>query len=513
MKNFLVIILVLLLIGTGITYAQIPGLWDAVRFGEWGVYLPCPPCSGIATVPIFVDNFESLVSMKFHLKWTGPIEICSVKFSSEINSYFENQLISIDTSNNVTTWELTDNVFPLPPGFRNIGYIVLSIYDTGTATIDTNRPPGDPDPPIQLVIPVGYFRLFSFYSPSFHLVQQNTRPGDANGDGITSLVDVIYLVNYIFKNGSEPANKQMMDVNLDCAVYLGDLIFLVNYIFKAGPKPLPSWCGDQPLPCPDHVNGEFVARVIDLGASWSPDGNSMVYRHIPVSAADSFGLYIFDTVTSMARYLGAAGLLADYPDWSPQGDWIVFESSGQIYKIKTNGDSLTQLTFSGENFFPEWSPDGSKIVYDRIDSVWMMDANSSNKKSIIRGRMPSFSPDGSKILFSGGIQLHLVDTTGSNEVVLTSLDGGGIRHPSFSPGGDKIVFQHQLSGERPDTWVINSDGTNLVRLTTDGGYAPSWSPDGSKIIYTNSCQYNGYLWLMNPDGTKKRQITFESLYK
>src|SRR3970282_795415 len=93
---------------------------------------------------------------------------------------------------------------------------------------------------------------------------------------------------------------------------------------------------------------------------------------------------------------------------------------------------------------------------------------------------------------------------------LTSLVGGGnTGSPSFSPTGNKIVFEHQLPGERPDAWVMNSDGTNVTRLTTDGGYAPSWSPDGSKIIYTNSCQYNGYLWIMNPDGSNKRQITFE----
>jgi len=215
----------------------------------------------------------------------------------------------------------------------------------------------------------------------------------------------------------------------------------------------------------------------------------------------------------MARYLSEAGV-AQYPDWSPDGYWIVFEKSGQIFKIKANGDSLTQLTFGGENFFPEWSPDERKIVYDRIDSVWMMDADGSNKRGITGGRHPSFSPDGLKILYTGGAQLYLVDTTGNNVARLTSLtDGIDPRYPSFSPQGDKIVFEYQLPGERPDTWVINSDGTNLMRLTTDGGYVPSWSPDGSKIIYTNSCQYNGYLWIMNPDGSDKRQITFESLYK
>ena len=255
MKKFLLPIMVLLLSETGTT--QIPGLWDAVHFGEWGVYLPCPPCSGIATVPIFVDNFESLISMKFQLKWTGPIEISSVKFYAEIDDYFLDQLIHIDTSNNVTTWELTNNVSPLPPGFRNIGHIVLSIYDTGTATIDTNRPPGDPNPPIQLVNAVGNLRPVIFSSPVAHLIQQNVKPGDANGDGLNSLVDIIYFVNYLFKNGSEPVDKQMMDVNLDCTLNISDLIFLVNFVFKAGPKPLPSSCGEQPLPCPDTtVNGE-----------------------------------------------------------------------------------------------------------------------------------------------------------------------------------------------------------------------------------------------------------------
>src|SRR4030067_1129833 len=130
MRKVLLVILVLLLASTGITSAQIPGYWDAVHFENWGVYLHCSPCSGIATVPIFVDNFEHLISMEFHLKWTGPIEICTVIFNCEIDSFFENQLISIDTSNNVTTWELTNNVSPFPPGFRNIGYIILSIYDT-----------------------------------------------------------------------------------------------------------------------------------------------------------------------------------------------------------------------------------------------------------------------------------------------------------------------------------------------------------------------------------------------
>ncbi|OGC78097.1 MAG: hypothetical protein A2145_02350 [candidate division Zixibacteria bacterium RBG_16_40_9] len=300
--------------------------------------------------------------------------------------------------------------------------------------------------------------------------------------------------------------KRARNTFIHVLIFIG-IFFIINTCKVKNPV-------EPPLACPDIVDGELAYKAVDYGVSWSPDGDSIVYRHVQLSAVDSYGLYIFDTLTASLRYLGG-GLLALYPRWSPTVGWIVYNMNAQIYKIKTNGDSLTQLTFTGRNFFPDWSPDGSKIVYDRTDSafgIWMMDADGSNKKWIIRGRHPSFAPDGSKILFVNGVQLNLVDTTGSNAVGLTSLSGQGTGYPSFSPKGDEIVFEHQLSGERADVWVMNSDGTNLKRLTTDGGHAPVWSPDGSKILYTNTCQYNGYLWIMNPDGSEKRQLTFESFY-
>ena len=52
-------------------------------------------------------------------------------------------------------------------------------------------------------------------------------------------------------------------------------------------------------------------------------------------------------------------------DWSTK-DWLIYTSTDQnIWKIKSNGDSLTQLTSIGSfNRYPRWSPNGSKIAYE-----------------------------------------------------------------------------------------------------------------------------------------------------
>ena len=62
--------------------------------------------------------------------------------------------------------------------------------------------------------------------------------GDANADLKVNLVDIIYLVNYVFKSGPEPlTNKLSGDVNKDNMVNLADIVYLVNYIFKGGSAP------------------------------------------------------------------------------------------------------------------------------------------------------------------------------------------------------------------------------------------------------------------------------------
>jgi hypothetical protein len=61
--------------------------------------------------------------------------------------------------------------------------------------------------------------------------------GDANGDWIVEAADIIYLINYLYKNGEPPDPLEAGDANCNDAVESGDVIYLINYLFKEGPVP------------------------------------------------------------------------------------------------------------------------------------------------------------------------------------------------------------------------------------------------------------------------------------
>jgi hypothetical protein len=63
------------------------------------------------------------------------------------------------------------------------------------------------------------------------------RHGDAHADGVLDLGDVIHILNYLFKGGSDPCPMEAGDANRDGVVGLGDAILLLNYLFKGGPAP------------------------------------------------------------------------------------------------------------------------------------------------------------------------------------------------------------------------------------------------------------------------------------
>jgi photosystem II stability/assembly factor-like uncharacterized protein len=61
--------------------------------------------------------------------------------------------------------------------------------------------------------------------------------GDANNDRSIDIGDVVFLINFLFKNGSAPYILDSGDVNCDGKIDVADVVYLINYLFRGGPAP------------------------------------------------------------------------------------------------------------------------------------------------------------------------------------------------------------------------------------------------------------------------------------
>ena len=75
--------------------------------------------------------------------------------------------------------------------------------------------------------------------------QPSFKRGDANGDGVINVTDIVFLINYLFNETSPPDPLWLGDANSDGKVDIVDIVFLINYLFGEGPPPS---CSDKEAP-------------------------------------------------------------------------------------------------------------------------------------------------------------------------------------------------------------------------------------------------------------------------
>jgi Tol biopolymer transport system component len=126
------------------------------------------------------------------------------------------------------------------------------------------------------------------------------------------------------------------------------------------------------------------------------------------------------------------------------------------------------------------------------------------------------------VLFATLVFLSASCTSASvNSIQLTTSTADDI-HPSWSPDGTKILFSSNRSGNY-DIWIMDSDGSNMVQLTSnssDEKYAV-WNHAGNKIAFTRwypleLWRGGGYayqLWIMNSDGSNPQKLNVNDTWR
>jgi Tol biopolymer transport system component len=112
------------------------------------------------------------------------------------------------------------------------------------------------------------------------------------------------------------------------------------------------------------------------------------------------------------------------------------------------------------------------------------------------------------------------DIDGNPEIYTMSLDGKFMRrlsfteefdemYPSFSPDGSKILFESNRDGDF-DLYVMNADGSNAVKLTENDAddLSSSWSNNGSKITFVSfAAGEQSEIYVMDADGSNLKQVS------
>ncbi|MFH1573153.1 MAG: IPT/TIG domain-containing protein [Acidobacteriota bacterium] len=178
---------------------------------------------------------------------------------------------------------------------------------------------------------------------------------------------------------------------------------------------------------------------------------------------------------------------------NPTGDFEIFSgfmppcTGGACTQgIRTQNESRdldpawARSVHAGYNMVSTWE----EVDQDGYYLAWKVVLHGTGGPTeLTEGRQPNFSENGRWVVYNHDDNIYKIETVGGTPVQLTGTGRDWYPHWGVN---DKIVFQRSSStGNAEDVCVMNSDGTDVQELvaTRNGEYCPSWSPDGTKIVY------------------------------
>jgi TolB protein len=131
--------------------------------------------------------------------------------------------------------------------------------------------------------------------------------------------------------------------------------------------------------------------------------------------------------------------------------------------------------------------------------------------------LPSWAPDGKSVAYSSfregtGAHLFVVDVA-SLKVRPLVLTGDFATGASWSPDGSRLVFSSSHN-DNSDVYVAQADGAGAKRITDSRGIdiSATWSPDGKRIAFVSERAGTPQIYSMNADGSDVRRLTFQGNY-
>ena len=269
-----------------------------------------------------------------------------------------------------------------------------------------------------------------------------------------------------------------------------------------------------------------TSRIFYQELSWSADGSRILFSGFHDNQAD---IYVMNAdgsnVTQLTSHAGADL----WGSFSPDGRRIVFQSKRDgpqedIYVMNADGSSVMRLTNDPErDIAPAWSPDGKRIAFSSARDgglqIYLMNPDGSKQIRVTKvtdGKIkyynPVWSPDSKRLVFYSVTgdrkdQVQVINADGTNQSVLSGNVGNNI-YPGWSTDGKRVIFSSNRDGVDNAIYEVKPDGSQLRRIAAQvTGFVARWSPKGKKIGFVAGKYPVSDIYVMNADGTNLVKLT------
>jgi Tol biopolymer transport system component len=228
----------------------------------------------------------------------------------------------------------------------------------------------------------------------------------------------------------------------------------------------------------------------------------------------------------------SAGVAPASPSALPS-DQLLFVRGPDLYVAASDGTRIRRLARNARE--PAVSPDARRIAFMRRDgnwksSLWVMNRNGSQRSRLTTGHRdfsPAWSPDGRFLYFTriiegkdeyGGYEFAApifrmrADGTEVEQITHPTASDHGECDDSPAPAPDGTIIAYATIGEcdrgnEPSLWAVDLIGIDVPLTGFDirnGGFDPSWSPDGARLAFAAVGEWGSSVGIEVATGGERR---------